>query len=213
MPPSIRYSSEAEPPVFNSFQRKQYFNFPSKLRRFAAGLRSPVSAGWTESGEEEYDGGLAEQSGRKSAIAKIRLGNQARDEACDRKSRLDPNATRLYEFRAMVETNCSTAATTFTIRTSNHAIRLSSRRSSSCEVAPDSDLRISVRPSPSCRTIGRERWETRGISGRNETRVFRCFKDAIGVLNRMLAEEFGVSPWLYFLRGCSFCFAPSSLAR
>ena len=30
------------PPVFNSFQRKQYFDFPSKLRRFAAGLRNPV---------------------------------------------------------------------------------------------------------------------------------------------------------------------------
>src|SRR5271166_906835 len=27
------------PPVFNSFQRKQYFDFPSKLRRFAADLR------------------------------------------------------------------------------------------------------------------------------------------------------------------------------
>ena len=32
------------PPVFNSFQRKQYFDFPSKLRRFAAGLRSPAEA-------------------------------------------------------------------------------------------------------------------------------------------------------------------------
>ena len=32
------------PPVFNSFQRKQYFDFPSKLRRFAAGLRSPSLA-------------------------------------------------------------------------------------------------------------------------------------------------------------------------
>src|SRR5438132_3174855 len=30
------------PPVFHSFQRKQYFDFPSKLRRFAAGLRSPT---------------------------------------------------------------------------------------------------------------------------------------------------------------------------
>jgi hypothetical protein len=30
------------PPVFDSFQRKQYFDFPSKLRRFAAGLRSPA---------------------------------------------------------------------------------------------------------------------------------------------------------------------------
>ena len=29
------------PPVFNSFQRKQYFDFPS-TRRFAAGLRSPA---------------------------------------------------------------------------------------------------------------------------------------------------------------------------
>jgi len=30
------------PPVFNSFQRKQYFDFPSKLRHFAAGLRDPA---------------------------------------------------------------------------------------------------------------------------------------------------------------------------
>jgi hypothetical protein len=30
------------PPVFNSLQRKQYFDFPSKLRRFVAGLRSPA---------------------------------------------------------------------------------------------------------------------------------------------------------------------------
>jgi hypothetical protein len=28
------------PPVFSSFQRKQYFDFPSKLRRFAAGLHN-----------------------------------------------------------------------------------------------------------------------------------------------------------------------------
>ena len=47
------------PPVFNSFQRKQYFDFPSKLRRFAAGLRSPayrvgflLSAGLLQSGEK-----------------------------------------------------------------------------------------------------------------------------------------------------------------
>jgi hypothetical protein len=30
------------PPVFNSFQRKQYFDFPSKLRRIAASLRNPT---------------------------------------------------------------------------------------------------------------------------------------------------------------------------
>src|ERR1700731_2123738 len=30
------------PPGFSSFQRKQYFDFPSKLRRFAAGLRNPA---------------------------------------------------------------------------------------------------------------------------------------------------------------------------
>lgn len=30
------------PPVFSSFQRKHYFDFPSKLRRFAAGLRNPA---------------------------------------------------------------------------------------------------------------------------------------------------------------------------
>ena len=34
------------PPVFNSFQRKQYFDFPSKLRRFAAGLRNPGLPAW-----------------------------------------------------------------------------------------------------------------------------------------------------------------------
>ena len=30
------------PPVFNSFQRKQYFDFPFKLRRIAASLRNPT---------------------------------------------------------------------------------------------------------------------------------------------------------------------------
>jgi hypothetical protein len=30
------------PPVFNSLQRKQYFDFPSKLHRVAAGLRNPA---------------------------------------------------------------------------------------------------------------------------------------------------------------------------
>jgi hypothetical protein len=30
------------PPVFNSLQRKQYFDFPSKLHRLAAGLRNPA---------------------------------------------------------------------------------------------------------------------------------------------------------------------------
>ena len=30
------------PPVFNSLQRKQYFDFSSKLLRFAAGLRNPT---------------------------------------------------------------------------------------------------------------------------------------------------------------------------
>src|SRR6516165_12643906 len=34
------------PPVFSSFQRKQYFDFPSKLRRFAAGLRNPAYQLW-----------------------------------------------------------------------------------------------------------------------------------------------------------------------
>src|SRR5215469_7323109 len=30
------------PPVFNSLQRKQYFDFPSKLRRIAENLRNPA---------------------------------------------------------------------------------------------------------------------------------------------------------------------------
>ena len=30
------------PPIFNRFQRKQYFGFPFKLRHFAAGLRNPA---------------------------------------------------------------------------------------------------------------------------------------------------------------------------
>jgi len=30
------------PPVFNSLQRKQYFDFPSKLRRIAEDLRDPT---------------------------------------------------------------------------------------------------------------------------------------------------------------------------
>ena len=57
-----------------------------------------------------------------------------------------------------------------------------------------SDLRISARPSPSGRTIGRELWDNCRVAGRNETGVLRRFNNAIGVLNRMLAEEYGVSP-------------------
>jgi hypothetical protein len=30
------------PPVFNSVQRKHYFDFPTELRRLAAGLRAPT---------------------------------------------------------------------------------------------------------------------------------------------------------------------------
>jgi hypothetical protein len=30
------------PPVFNSLQRKHYFDFPSKLRRVAMSLRNPA---------------------------------------------------------------------------------------------------------------------------------------------------------------------------
>jgi len=30
------------PPAFNSVQRKQYFDFPSQLRRFVSGLRRPT---------------------------------------------------------------------------------------------------------------------------------------------------------------------------
>ena len=39
---TVEREAFTSPPVFSSFQRKQYFDFPSKLRRFAAGLRSPA---------------------------------------------------------------------------------------------------------------------------------------------------------------------------
>src|SRR5262249_47554519 len=39
---TVEREASNSPPVFNSFQRKQYFYFPSKLRRFVAGLRSPA---------------------------------------------------------------------------------------------------------------------------------------------------------------------------
>ena len=39
---AVEREAFSSPPVFNSFQRKQYFDFLSKLRRFAAGLRSPA---------------------------------------------------------------------------------------------------------------------------------------------------------------------------
>src|SRR6516164_238497 len=52
------------PPVFSSFQRKQYFDFPSKLRRFAAGLRNPayqlgflLSAGYFKAARRFYSPG------------------------------------------------------------------------------------------------------------------------------------------------------------
>src|SRR3984957_1153521 len=52
------------PPVFSSFQRKQYFDYPSKLRRFAAGLRNPVyqlgfllSAGYFKAARRCYSPG------------------------------------------------------------------------------------------------------------------------------------------------------------
>ena len=52
------------PPVFSSFQRKQYFDYPSKLRRFAAGLRNPVyqlgfllSAGYFKAARRFYSPG------------------------------------------------------------------------------------------------------------------------------------------------------------
>jgi hypothetical protein len=52
------------PPVFSSFQRKQYFDFPSKLRRFAAGLRNPahqlgflLSAGYFKAARRFFSSG------------------------------------------------------------------------------------------------------------------------------------------------------------
>src|SRR5260221_11464602 len=39
---TVEREAFTSPPVFSSFQRKQYFDFPSKLRRFAAGLRNPA---------------------------------------------------------------------------------------------------------------------------------------------------------------------------
>ena len=52
------------PPVFSSFQRKQYFDFPSKLRRFAADLRNPayqlgflLSAGYFKAARRFFSSG------------------------------------------------------------------------------------------------------------------------------------------------------------
>ena len=38
IPNAVEREAFDSPPVFNSFQRKQYFDFPSKLRRLVAGL-------------------------------------------------------------------------------------------------------------------------------------------------------------------------------
>src|SRR5688572_23234521 len=38
---SVEREAFDSPPVFNSAQRKQYFEFPSSLRRLAGGLRAP----------------------------------------------------------------------------------------------------------------------------------------------------------------------------
>jgi hypothetical protein len=67
------------PPVFNSFQRKQYFDFPSKLRRFAAGLRRALKAEALHLGGRTYEAlevvreaeALVERSGERSWCAEL----------------------------------------------------------------------------------------------------------------------------------------------
>src|ERR1700722_14306260 len=61
------------PPVFSSFQRKQYFDFPSKLRRFAAGLRNPayqlgflLSTGYFKAARRFFSPGLFPPAGISS---------------------------------------------------------------------------------------------------------------------------------------------------
>jgi hypothetical protein len=56
------------PPVFSSFQRKQYFDFPAKLPRFAAGLRNPEKpkmrlSHWAPSGRAQPRGSATELRG------------------------------------------------------------------------------------------------------------------------------------------------------
>ena len=40
---TIEQEAFESPPVFNSFQRKQYFDFPSAIQQAAASLRTPVN--------------------------------------------------------------------------------------------------------------------------------------------------------------------------
>ena len=69
------------PPVFNSFQRKQYFDFPSKLRRFAAGLRSPayrvgflLSAGYFKAVKKFFSPGAFHRRDIEYVTRQLELG-------------------------------------------------------------------------------------------------------------------------------------------
>ena len=69
------------PPVFNSFQRKQYFDFPTKLRRFAAGLRSPayrvgflLSAGYFKAVKRFFSPGVFHRRDIEYVTRQLELG-------------------------------------------------------------------------------------------------------------------------------------------
>jgi hypothetical protein len=86
------------PPVFSSFQPKQYFGFPSKLGRFAAGLRNPayqpgflLSAGYfvklNSATNDANDGSDGSSDDGDANTGSNNIGNQdssRRNTACSR---------------------------------------------------------------------------------------------------------------------------------
>ena len=88
------------PPVFNSFQRKQYFDFPSKLRRFAAGLRSPayrvgflLSAGYFKAVKRFFSPGAFHRRDIEYVTRQLELGVPMVDLAS-----YHPRARQRYQF-------------------------------------------------------------------------------------------------------------------
>jgi Domain of unknown function (DUF4158) len=74
------------PPVFNSVQRKQYFDLPSKLRRFAARLRSPahqlaflLSAGYFKAVKRFFSPSAFQPRDIEYVARQLELGEQTVD--------------------------------------------------------------------------------------------------------------------------------------
>jgi hypothetical protein len=88
------------PPVFSSFQRKQYLDFPSKLRRFAAGLRNPayqlgflLSAGYFKAVKRFFSPGAFHRRDIEYVTRQLELGDRMADLAS-----YHPRARQRHQF-------------------------------------------------------------------------------------------------------------------